>query len=245
MESLTCTQVQQFLREATTPGSPAAAAAIREHLRSCPVCQAALLLITALDLPVMPASIGCGQCQKELAAYIDLEQRAGIHSAARSYPNTWWHLWSCPDCLEIYDITAALVDATQQGALALPGSGTLTGRLIHLLRLTRQFLTIALPPQPALARGGADDAMVLSEGPAMDGAHYFLTVTAEPSGMWRISVTVTPPPAGILRLSIGDALFRARFDAAGQAIVSAVPGALLADVNGPDLVVDIEMEHAR
>jgi hypothetical protein len=52
-------------------------------------------------------------------------------------------------------------------------------------------------------------------------------------------VRVTPAPAGHLVLTLGAAVFRARFDPSGLASVSDVPAALLTAVNGPDMVVDI------
>jgi hypothetical protein len=243
MEAISCAQVRQLLLSNVQAGNLSEPAPeLRAHLSTCPICRTALPLIAALDLSSVPEPISCDQCQADLAALIDVEREEGPGHALRLYPNVWWHLWTCATCLEAYDVTRALLDAEQRGELKLPAvaQSRPPERLIHLLRLTRQFLNLALPaPSMAVARGSGDGPLVISEGPAPGGARFVLSVESQRKGNWKIAVRVTPAPAGQLVLTLGAAVFRARFDPSGLAIVSDVPAALLTAVNGPDMVVDI------
>jgi hypothetical protein len=244
MEGISCAQARHELLgnlQASYVSQPTLP--VRAHISACPSCRAALALLTTFDLPSAPLSIGCQQCQVDLAAFVELEQQQGPRQALDTYPQVWWHLWTCAGCLETYDITRALIEAEQRGELKLPAiiaPALPAERLIHLLRLTRQFLNIAIPaPQVAVARGSQDGPLVISEGPAPGGAHFVLSVESQRKGGWKVAVRVVPPPAGQLVLTLGTAEFRARFDASGLATVPDVPAALLTAVNGPDMVIDI------
>jgi hypothetical protein len=242
MAGISCAQARQLLHRDLQTGKVAGSLSeVREHLSTCPICRTALTLITALDLSSVPEPISCQRCQEHLPAFIDVEREAGPGRALQVYPNIWWHLWSCATCLEIYDMATALVDAEQHGELKLPAiTHRPSERLIHVLRLTRQFLNLALPaPQVAVARGSDEGRLVISEGVAPGGARFTLSVEAQRRGNWRVAVQVKPAPAGELILTLGAAVFRARFDAFGRASVPDVPAALLTAVNGPDMVVDI------
>jgi hypothetical protein len=244
MEAVSCAQARQGLLNNLQAGHISESTlALRAHMSACPSCRAALALITTLNLSSAPAPISCARCQEELAAFVDVEYKQGSRHALGVYPEVWWHLWICASCLEAYDITRALIDAEQRGELKLPAiiaPPLPFERLIHLLRLTRQFLNVAIPaPRIAVARGGEDGPLVISEGSAPGGAHFVLSVESQRKGNWKVAVRVMPAPAGQLVLTLGMAVFRARFDASGLASIADVPAALLTAVNGPDMVIDI------
>jgi hypothetical protein len=52
-----------------------------------------------------------------------------------------------------------------------------------------------------------------------------------------------PPPTGWLVLTLGDQVMRARFDAQGRATLSVVPASLLAQSDGPDLRITLELDE--
>ena len=241
MAGISCAQARQLLHRNQQAGKAVDSISdVREHISICPVCRVALALITALDLPSVPEPIRCQRCQEDLPDFIDVERAEGPGRALQVYPNVWWHLWSCATCLEVYAMAKALIDAEQHGELKLPAIAPRPAeRIVHVLRLTRQFLNIALPPQLAPARGSSDGPLVISEGPAPGGARFTISVEAQRRGNWRVAVQVTPAPAGELILTLGTAVFRARFDTSGRASVPDVPATLLTAVNGPDMVVDI------
>jgi hypothetical protein len=67
-----------------------------------------------------------------------------------------------------------------------------------------------------------------------------LSVEQQPDQNWTVRVTLTPPLDGWLVLMLGEAAFRACFDAQGTAVVTDMPATLLAGADGPDLTVGLE-----
>jgi hypothetical protein len=249
MEGISCARARQLLKEFQAEHRSEPMSVLHAHVRTCPSCQTALALIAASALSSIPTTINCQHCHPDLPAFIDSERSDQPGLALQRYPHVWWHLWTCAVCLEAYEMTRALIEAEQRGELQPPEiepARIRPERRIHLLRLTRQFLNIALfTPQTAVARGSDDGPLVISAGPAPGGAHFTLSVEPERKGGWKVAVQVIPAPAGQLVLTLGEATFRARFDAAGLATVPEVPAALLSAVNGPDMAVDIVPEEAQ
>ena len=249
MESQRCVIARRALRQAIQTDRPSAFdPQVAAHIAGCESCRGALLLVMTelLGRPAAPPPIDCAQCLADLPAYIEHEDAAVPGEAARAFPHVWWHLWTCAECAETYDITRTLVLAEQRGEIslrsALRPASKAQPRMLALLRLTRQFLNQALPPPLAVARGDADGPMVLSEGEAGAGHAFKLRVQAQPDATWLVEVLVAPPTKGWLVLTLGGARYRARFDPHGLAVVDDVPAALFAAADGPDLGVGIELD---
>jgi hypothetical protein len=252
MEEQTCAKVRKALRRAIQPAQPMALEPpMAEHIAGCDACRGALLLILSelSGTPVAELEIDCARCLEDLPAFVELEMAARSHEAARVYPHVWWHLWTCVECAETYDITRALFAAELRGDMRAFSRARLMRALnppvIHLLRLTRQFLNWALPALAPLAaaRGTAEGPKVLSEGDATTGHSFTLSVQQQPDLNWLVEVLVTPPTSGWLVLTLGDTAFRARFDSQGLAAVAGVPAALFAAQDGPDMAVGIEADE--
>ncbi|MBK9714779.1 MAG: hypothetical protein IPO81_26260 [Kouleothrix sp.] len=221
-----------------------------EHAATCAACRGALALLAAELIAPLPSpfSIACAACQEGLAAYIDRELDENVAAALQAAPAVGWHLWICPDCAELYQLTRALAEATRAGTLGpLPIVTTAplsVGRLLHALRLSRSFLAYALPrPVPAIgfARGNTPGSTILVADEHA-GHRINLSVEQQPDDAWQIMVAVVPPIEGSLVLSLGERTFRVPFDVHGQAIVRDVPDALLSAADGPELAVGIELD---
>lgn len=193
---------------------------------------------------------GCNHCQNDLAAFIDCEAEVDTSTALQQFPHVWWHLLTCATCTTTYRMTRTLLDAEHQGTLlALPAkqkTGATFPAILMTLRLTRAFLSYALPRSPQMlgAARGALDGMVLIDQDTDAAGNLSLCVREQPDGCWIVSMTVTPPLDGWLLLTMGEVILRARFNSAGTAIVNDVPASLLTDAHGPDLVFDIEANTA-
>lgn len=248
--SLTCAAVRQFLARSSHPDASAVPPPeLVAHIVGCARCRGALALAlgAAVGQAQAPAPIRCEECQARLAGWIDQELEAGIAAAAREDPAVWWHLWTCADCAEIYALTRALAAATTAGELAPPPlapAATQQRQLLHSFQLSRAFLAYALPmPSAALgALRGVDGGTVLVADED-DGRRISLTVWQQPDQCWSVSVAVVPPVAGWLVLTLGEHIFRGRFDDQGRAVVADVPAPLLSDALGPDLHVAIELDE--
>jgi hypothetical protein len=217
------------------------------HVAECEVCQGTLVLLaaTALDVPP-PATITCQDCMLDLPAFTEREHDDPI-AAAHAYPQIWWHLWTCPECVETYQLTLALLAAEGRGEISTlrPIAKSTPPKLEPsvLLRLTRQFLRRALPPPMLLAptmRGQSEGPVVLSSCAVAAGQLLTLSVQEQSNGDWSVSVDILPPQSGWIVLVFGDKRFRTLFDTQGAAVVAHVPATLLASTAGPDLVVELE-----
>jgi hypothetical protein len=255
MSDQQCEAVRRWLRQsepATLPAHPPSE--LVAHIASCPACRG-LLAAGAADLLGVPAARGdlpCDQCQDVLDEYIDCERRQGVAVAVQRYPDVWWHLWTCLDCAEVYDLTNALVDAEEQVGLPIPAAVAPEQPAWHArlptpplvgirLQLPRAFLHSVFAPQAALGgawSGGEHESLFAEE--QLEEYHIALHVRQRSGTFWAIGIAVTPPLAGWAVLSFGELRFRAPFDQHGQATIAEIPLALLTDRAGPDLLMTIE-----
>lgn len=263
MDTLTCRDVQEWLQPATQSGHlDPPSAVLAQHVAECAQCRGTLLLLLAtfIPAPLHLAETTCQQCQDDLAAYIDLERDAGTLVAAQSYPHVLWHLMLCPECFTTYQMTNALLDAEQRGTLVplrdlvqpahpaatvapVPVPPERLPRLFKRLHIPRIFLSRTLAVQPLLGimRGSADaDTVLLDE--SASGYTMTLSVQRQDDGSWNVLVTVVPPMRGQIALTFGTTIFRAPFNAAGQAIIPNLPDTLLTASEGPDMDLSIEPE---
>ena len=221
-----------------------------EHVVGCAECRGALLLLmtTLLNVPAAEG-ISCEQCQEDLAAYIDEEIAAGARSAARAFPEVWWHLWTCPDCAEIYQVTLAIVTDTPQperapaAASASPVwlAAVLSATRAWLFELPRSILNLSFDPGPLLVpMGDEDETPLVLLDREQDGHQIVLDVQPQGDGQWSAQVAVAPPLSGTVSLALGEATYHAPLDAQGHAHLGDLPDAQLAAVDGPGLRLRIE-----
>jgi len=249
MSNLVCADIRQWLQHAVLSDEPTLPApALCEHVATCSLCQGALaaLAVEVLGLTASLSDIGCEQSEEELAAFIDQEAEEGSYAAIRTYPQIWWHLWTCAVCAETYQITRSLLTAEGHNhpidrSIPAPMFGaTLTLR--PALRIPRRVLHRVLAASVLAAdtlRGGGGSSYVLAEKEAPE-QHLTVSVQRQANGEWRISASAKPAPAGWLVLMIGITHFRARFDHQGEAFIQDIPFALLTTAEGPDLDIAIE-----
>src|SRR5262245_41843047 len=106
MNSVTCAEVQQWLRAAVHADRRSLPApTLRTHIAGCATCQGALLLLItqALNLASTPTAIECQHCLDDLPALIEQEIEDPMQ-AIRTYPHVWWHTLTCPMCAETYEL---------------------------------------------------------------------------------------------------------------------------------------------
>src|SRR5215212_6905914 len=74
MNVLSCTQAHSHLIQALrSDQANLLAPDACEHLEVCPICQTALLMISALALPTTPKPIDCASCLEALAGFVEYE----------------------------------------------------------------------------------------------------------------------------------------------------------------------------
>lgn len=213
------------------------------HISACPRCRAGLTLLVSACADAVPDPGDCDRCQADLAAFME-QEHTDAAGAAAAYGHVWRHLWSCLVCLEDYLVAGEWLEAEQAGLLAPLKLSTRTPieRAIGAIRrivLTRSVLTLAIPPpQIALApqRGVGGDGFVLFEdNEGSPQAHLTVLVRDSGDGTWELIVRTSPPVVGLLRVAAGDTRLTAPFLGDGSATISAIPFALLADQQAPDM----------
>jgi hypothetical protein len=257
MDTILCHSVRDWIQQATQSGhfDPPSAELVT-HVAGCTQCRGALLVLPAAvtSVPMNVTETTCQNCQNDLATYIDIEHAAGISAAVHAYPHVWWHLIICPECFTTYQMTRVLLDAERHGDLTplvdvvQPGRSTLVPlpRLLKRLHIPRRFLSHTLAAQPLLGimRGAGEEDTVLFDE-AASGYTMTLSVQKQADANWNVMVSVAPPITGQVVLTFGTTMFRAPFDAHGQAVIANVPPDLLTGSDGPDMDLAIEPESAE
>lgn len=248
MEELKCADVhfwmqQIILTDKQTLPVPAAAA----HIAGCPFCRGAFVLLAAeiVDLSSLATSISCLECEVDLAAFVEQEVEEGSAAAIGTYPHVWWHLWTCEDCMEIYNATRSYLTGDQSltwtpsvDVVVLPNKPTRTPKLRLPRHLLHHALASSVVTQLAV-RSGASQSYILAEQDESD-SHLTISVQLQVNGEWRVDVVHEPAPVGSLVLTFGTHHFQTRFNAQGRAVIHNIPSALLIGSEGPDLEVDID-----
>lgn len=247
-----CEEVQSWL--ITTPLATVAEmpADMRAHIELCDYCRGALTLFMAETFQqetLQETYISCGECQMDLAAYIDLVQEQGESAAARRYPHLWSHLLTCHECAETYDMTTALVQAEARGEIPslhsvfiLPNDKKKnTFSLRPTFVLSRSYLLQTFPQfQMGFTRDA--DAFELSLAD-QDIHHYDMHVTVSPidDETCQLTITTQPVAKGHVIVSVGDFVVRALIDERGVASLPDFPLKFLRESDGPDLIVKLEV----
>lgn len=219
-------------------------------LEHTPAYRGALLLLVArmLDLPAPPPPGKIAAWFDDLDAFFDLEMQQGIKAAAASYPHVWWALWEDDECLATYRALREIEHAVQSNTLKPLQLFPI--RLVDVWNFSRHVLAQMLPSSPQLRPvfRGADDETVLGQQPLAlgDGATAQVTLSVQPvsDNAWSLIARMVPPQAGWLVLTLGDQLFRARFDGTGTATIAPIAADQLNQEDGPPLQVLLELEHA-
>lgn len=244
MEPTSCHTVRSILMLTLTNSRRALQTPqITRHFTHCPDCLALRshlfnLLVSDRAEPVED----CDACQDDLAAYVDLFLDAGARAAAESYPHTWWHLWGCASCAEVFAQTAALASAERRGALSplpIARPNPAEPRVIGRLSVAPQAVARLFQIRELLGSAyGGEDELILDEGED-DGYSFQLSVHREPGGTWAILVTVIPPVEGQAVVQVGANTFYAPFDSQGIAQVTGIDASLFRD-GQPAISVAIE-----
>jgi hypothetical protein len=201
------------------------------------------LIAAGRDLQLSTLHAPAQHCLDDLPAYID-RQIEDAGSAIRAYPHVWWHLLVCRTCSETYRLTLAMIEGERHGQLPPPPRPRRIF-LFEIVRLSRHILNSVLAPSPmlgALARGGARRPLIVAEEEDAQGHAITLSVEPQPDGAWRVLIQAVPPPVGHMLLTLGDTSFRSEFNKQGVAVVADVPAPLLLHVDGPDLVVSLDLD---
>ena len=217
MEEMACAHARDTLAAAfRVPVTVLPSAALAAHIAGCDACRGLLLLTSAalIGEPIGTGEIACDTCRARLPELIEAEADGDRQRLRRLQP-VWCHLWTCPACAEIHDMTQSMVAEEQTGRLRPPQIKRRAARpAASTLLLTRAFLNLALPPS-AVYRGDSEQSHLLVDELTDSGAQMTVTVQERSGGAWRVVVTVAPPGVGWLQLSLGAAHFRAPFAASG------------------------------
>lgn len=238
-----CIQVRHWL---ATPGplAPAPDAALSMHVANCLHCRGVLAALLA-ELVVAPplVSQSCDACSDDMPAYVELEHNQGSFIAARSFPEVWWHLWTCAECSQSAKMIKRLLQAEAAGELpAAPVLPPLPRRsLLPSICLDRHFLHSVFAPQLSLGVSWGDDsdALLLSEHRLTD-CQVTIHVIQHTEQSWDLRISVEPPVIGDIIVDFGDLHYRARLIDGQNAHISGISAILLANKSGPDLLISIE-----
>lgn len=224
---------------------------IFQHVAGCDECRGALITCSLLEPALFPmyTPISCADCQSKLAAFVDAAELAPGSEIA-IYPEVWWHLISCQDCADEYVALRTFVRTEDAGVAAEEvdshAAAARAARRIAWLRLPREFLRNALPPflpsRPTVYRGGHIEEHLLARENVAPGFQALVSVRQESPEYWSVIINIIPPLAGVVVLKLGDLVQQATLDASGNAVVSAVPAALLLTADGPDIEVAIHSD---
>lgn len=208
-----------------------------------------LLANVILNIPLSFQQIPCSDCLEDIALFVECEHKEGILKAIHTYPNLWFHLWTCNECAATYHMTYDMVVAEQHGempTLSLYGQESipLKKRMIEIVTLTRDLLTqaFATVTQPQFVAAGSDDSDIVIVDEHTDNGS--VTVSVQPDGArpWHITVNVIPPPVGRAVVQCRDLYVTATFDQYGEAVFPTIPADVLTSLDGPDVVVGIEVD---
>lgn len=248
MAQASCTHVRAWAEQVALSNTWIAGDdAIYRHIVQCDLCRGALAMLTVVQPEVFPAytEITCDECQADLAAFVDEEERQPGRGV-RTYPAVWGHLLHCAECTEDFLLTRALARATARGTLpppwrvdapSLPRISLL--QPLGQIELPFSLLSAALPAiRPGRAyRGGAETTHVLLTTTLPDQHTFTISVQPEADDRWTLIVTSSPPLPGQVVLLSAAAERSAAFDTAGSAAIDRLTSAqLLGSADSPTTI---------
>ncbi len=238
-----CVQVRRWLSSSDI-GTLEPDAEQIQHVAGCLSCQGALAALMA-ELVIAPPLIvqSCDAVYDELPAYLELEQEQGKLVAAQSFPQVWWHLWTCPECSQATADIKKLIEAEAAGLLPVAPLLPPKPRPAPMptIRLDRHFLHAVFAQHLYLGREWSEssDALFLTEHRLSD-CQVTIHVIQQGEQSWDLTIRVEPPLQGDIRVDIGDQHYRAKLVDGQNAHIRGIPSSLLADKNGPDLLISPE-----
>lgn len=226
---------------------------LRKHAVSCSRCRS-MLFLTHFELMGRPQPqyrfISCDVCQNDLAAYIDIMQDQGERAAAQLYPHVWWHLWTCEECLEIFEETLTLAQHFRFNPIIsfnniIPAVTCKENAQIVPKTLILPRHIMAMTFNNIRDRGsnrGESDELMLYEFEEFEDGPVSVDLVEIHEQDCDLRVVLSSASQGRAQLELGEHCFEATFDAQGRATFSEVPIALLSNMDGPDLVFSLELE---
>jgi hypothetical protein len=240
MRNISCQAFQQWLGLQEPPAQRIPPPELVAHVARCPACRAALTTyaVAVLPTPTVPAAIVCADCEPELDAFIDSEERDGMPAALRGFPQIWWHLHTCPDCAEIHFAVHALLQAETAGELPRLAPS----RFAAALHLPRSYLHTAVAPQQALGvHWGAADAQQIA-ATRIDDYELTLSTYQHAPDAYTLIVELDPPAIGAIEVRLDPLFVRVPLAPDGSAQIPDVPATLLTAAAGEDLFIDLELD---
>lgn len=236
MTPVLCGQVQQWIATAAESIPPET---LVMHVQHCATCQTALLryLSAHLDLPA-PDRLTCDTVAEELAAMAEYEQHAGAAAAAQMFPALWWHLWTCPDCAEIYhDLLSYLNEPEEHDQM----SRSLPAVHVPTISLPHGFLRTIFAPQLAAgaAWGSTTSARQLITEDEFAQGRIGLYMGLHDSQHWYVEVQITPAQSGTLLIGLDEQIYTATFQQQASVRIDQLPLSFLRDPHGTDFVLNL------
>jgi hypothetical protein len=227
---------------------------LRKHAVSCSRCRS-MLFLTHFELMGRPQPqyrfISCDLCQQDLAAYIDIMQDQGERAAAQLYPHVWWHLWTCEECLEIFEETLTLAQHFRFNPIIsfnniIPAITCKEKEEKALPSFTLPRYILAYTFQQNVASGphrtNHREEVMLYELEEIEHGPVSVYLADLREQHCDLRIVVSSATQGYAHLELGSHHFDARFDHEGSAKFIDIPVALLSDQEGPDLIFSLELD---
>jgi len=248
-----CEEVGLWLQGDISSEQPNLISRLRRHAVSCPRCRG-MLFLTHFELMGRPQPqhrfISCEICQQDLAAYIDIMQDQGELTAAQTYPHVWWHLWTCEECVEIFEDTLTLAQRFRFEPFINLNPNVKTASANRIPAFTVRSFTLSrsifAPIFGNLSQYGTSRKVGVTELVWHEHEEFADCLVSFVLGQvyeqtCDLRVETTPATQGRVQLNLGVHRFSAPLDQAGKATFCDVPLALLSDPDGPDLHCLIEI----
>lgn len=220
------------------------------HITSCATCrgQLVLLMTEIVGVPLHIQGISCERCQRDLPAYIDMEAHTDLRLAVQTFPEIWWHLWTCEECAETYRVIVEI------GKQQVP-SEILRPMVVHtpnvdrpawLFELSRTLLNHFFQTQVRLGVAWGEhngDAVVLEE--VADDHEITFSLQRDTNNGWKGVIRITPPITGRVGITIGTHTLVTTLSVEGVASVLLLPNNLIEAADGPSISVFIEPDELQ
>lgn len=251
-----CEEVGLWLQGSIGYEQPNLISRLRKHAVSCSRCRG-MLFLTHFELMGRPQPqhrfISCDVCQQDLAAYIDIMQDQGEWAAAQTYPHVWWHLWTCEECIEIFEDTLTLVQRFRFepfihlkpiiNAVTFQQNTPLTSKSFTLSRdLFAPFFGHLVQHRTSRGRSEEHAEYIWHEHEEFADCVISFLVAHIREEACDLQVIAKPTTCGRVQIDLGIHHFSAALDQEGKANFKDIPMSLLSDPNGPDLQCYLELE---
>lgn len=241
--ALSCTAIQSQL----LPGSPILPPShvVAAHIAQCTQCRRRLDQRAQELFGTIPTPISHDVCFQQLPMIIDHITELATR-AIGTYPEVWYHLWTCGVCTETLLLTLDVVQVERGQPFEYPFQQELPPALGTLmLRLTRASLSRSFASLPLFGGQltGAGEVL-LAEKPTQTCHNLRLSVAWQHAQACTLVGTTTPPLAGRLVIALDRLTLSSDFDSQGTAKIPNVPTMPILDPNGPELLVGFQLDES-